>query len=140
MPAKFITVDSIDALNALFEESHRRTVVLFKHSNTCGISADIIDQVGNVDADVNVIVVQQHRDISDEVAARTGYRHHSPQAFVIRDGKAVYHATHTALRPMASKPSLDPELAFLCSFASLREKKGAAKTRRKIGPPDRAKI
>ena len=94
MPAKFITVDSIDALNAFSKNRIAAAVVLFKHSNTCGIDADIIDQVGNVDADVNVIVVQQHRDVSNEVAARTGYRHHSPQAFVIRDGKAVYHATH----------------------------------------------
>ena len=94
MSANFITVNSLEALDALFEESHRNAIVLFKHSNTCGISADIIEQVGDVDGNVNVIVVQQRRDISNAVAERTGYRHQSPQAFVIKDGKAVYHATH----------------------------------------------
>lgn len=94
MPATFVTVDSIEALDALFEESHNGPIVLFKHSNTCGISADIIEQVGDVDADVNVIVVQLHRSISNAVEERTGHRHQSPQAFVIKDGKAVYHATH----------------------------------------------
>ncbi len=94
MSANFVSVDSLEALDALFNDSHHSPVVLFKHSNTCGISADIIEQVGDVDADVNVIVVQEHRPISNAVAERTGYRHQSPQAFVIKDGKAVYHATH----------------------------------------------
>ncbi len=94
MTANFVTVESLEVLDALFEESHRRPVVLFKHSNTCGISADIIEQVGDVDADVNVIVVQLHRSISNAVEERTGHRHQSPQVFVIKDGKAVYHATH----------------------------------------------
>ena len=94
MPATFVTVDSIETLDALFEESHHGPIVLFKHSNTCGISADIIEQVGDVDADVNVIVVQLHRSISNAVEERTGHRHQSPQAFVIKDGKPVYHATH----------------------------------------------
>ena len=94
MPANFVNVNSIEALDALFEKSHVNPVVLFKHSNTCGISADIIEQVGDVEADVNVIVVQEHRPISNAVAERTGYRHQSPQAFVIKDGKTVYHATH----------------------------------------------
>ena len=94
MPANFVNVNSIEALDALFEKSHVNPVVLFKHSNTCGISAEIIEQVGDVEADVNVIVVQEHRPISNAVAERTGYRHQSPQAFVIKDGKTVYHATH----------------------------------------------
>lgn len=94
MTANFVTVESLEVLDALFEESHRRPVVLFKHSNSCGISAHIFEQVGEVDARVNVIVIQENRQISNAIAERTGHRHQSPQAFVIRDGKAVYHATH----------------------------------------------
>ncbi len=94
MAANFVSVDSLEALDALFEESHLTPVVLFKHSNTCGISADLIEQVGAVNANINVIVVQQHRPISNAIAERTGYRHQSPQAFVIKNGKAIYHATH----------------------------------------------
>ncbi|MCC7308714.1 MAG: DUF2847 family protein, partial [Acidobacteria bacterium] len=37
--------------------------------------------------------------ISNAVEARTGHRHQSPQAFVIRDGKAVYHASHYGIDP-----------------------------------------
>ncbi len=94
MAANFVKVDSLEALDALFEKSNNYPVVLFKHSNTCGISAHVFEQISGVDVDVNVIVVQEHRSISNAIAERTGYRHQSPQAFVIKDGKAVYHATH----------------------------------------------
>ncbi len=94
MPADFVTVDSFEALDALFQESHHSPVVLFKHSNSCGISSHVLEQVGEVDAKVNVVVIQSYRPISDAIAERTGHRHQSPQAFVLKDGKAVYHATH----------------------------------------------
>ena len=34
------------------------------------------------------------RDISNEVAEKTGVRHESPQAIIIKDSKVVYHASH----------------------------------------------
>ena len=94
MPANFIKVDSIDRLDRLFEESFDRPIVLLKHSSTCGISAGVYREVGFVAADVNVIVIQTHRDLSNAIAARTGVRHESPQAFVLRHGKPVYYASH----------------------------------------------
>ncbi len=50
--------------------------------------------IDETDAVVNVLVIQEHRDLSADVATRTGHRHQSPQAFVLRDGKPIYHATH----------------------------------------------
>ena len=99
MPANFNTLDSIDSLDSLFESSYFRPVVIFKHSNTCGISAHLMEEVSVVDADINVVVVQTSRDVSNAIETRTGHRHQSPQAFVIRDGKAVYHATHYGIDP-----------------------------------------
>ena len=94
MAANFIDVVSIDDLNEIFAASANEPVVLFKHSSTCGISADLYDQMQRVDGDIYLIVVQDARDVSDAIADRTGIRHQSPQAFVIRDGKAVYHGSH----------------------------------------------
>src|SRR5687768_3085152 len=94
MPANFINVESIDSLDRLFMESFERPVVLLKHSATCGISSGVYREIGVVESDVNVIVIQVHRDISNAIAHRTGVRHESPQAIVLRDGKPVYHASH----------------------------------------------
>ncbi|MDM7923809.1 MAG: bacillithiol system redox-active protein YtxJ [Pyrinomonadaceae bacterium] len=97
--ANFLKVDTLEELDELFERSHEQPVVVFKHSNSCGISSHLFEEIGSVDADVNVVVVQEARHVSDAIAERTGFRHHSPQAFVIRQGKAVYQASHYAIDP-----------------------------------------
>ena len=94
MPANFVSVDSLDTLERLFSDSFDRPVVLLKHSMTCGISAGVYREVSLFGGDVNVVVVQTHRDLSSSIASRTGIRHESPQAIVLVDGKAVYHASH----------------------------------------------
>lgn len=94
MAANFVELDTIERLESLFEESHRRPVVLFKHSSTCGISAGVYRYVAEVEAEINLVVVQQARNISAAIAERTGIRHESPQAIVLRNGEAVYHASH----------------------------------------------
>jgi bacillithiol system protein YtxJ len=94
MPANFINVDSIDSLDRLFQQSFERPIVLLKHSTTCGISSGVYREVGLVASDVNVVVIQTHRDVSNEISQRTGLRHESPQAIILKDGKPVYHASH----------------------------------------------
>lgn len=92
--ANFIELNSIEKLEQLFEESNAKPVVLFKHSVTCPISAGVYHEVSGVQADVNLVVVQTARHISNEIAAKTGIRHESPQAIVLKNGRAVYHASH----------------------------------------------
>ena len=94
MSANFINVDSLEGLERLVADSHSRPVILFKHSLTCGISSGVYREVSQVAADVNIVVIQTHRDVSNAVATLTGIRHESPQAIVLRDGKPVYHASH----------------------------------------------
>lgn len=120
MPANFIKVESLGDLNELFERSSERPVVLFKHSNSCGISSHVLEMASDVEADINVVVIQEHRDISDEIAERTGHRHQSPQVFVIKDGKPVYHATHYGIDPKEIERMLKSDewrtVAMLVSF------------------------
>lgn len=108
MPANFITIDSLDSLDALFARSYHGPVAIFKHSNRCGISSHLLEEISSVETDINLVIVQANREISSAVETRTGYRHQSPQAFVIRDGKAVYHATHYGIDPAAIDAQLRP--------------------------------
>lgn len=100
-------VRSPEVLDALFENSHSAPVVLFKHSSSCGISAHLLEEMSAVAGEVNVIVVQDNRDLSNAVEARTGFRHQSPQAFVLKNGKAVYHASHYGIDPAAINAHLE---------------------------------
>jgi bacillithiol system protein YtxJ len=94
-------VDSVEKLDEIFERSFREPVVLFKHSNRCGISSHVLEMVSEIDGELNVVVIQEDRDLSNDVTVRTGYAHQSPQAFILVDGKPVYHATHYGIDPAA---------------------------------------
>lgn len=94
MSANFVKLESLEALDRLFERSHNEPVVIFKHSTTCGISAGVHRVVSDVAGDINIVIVQNHREISNKIADMTGIRHESPQAIILWAGKTVYHASH----------------------------------------------
>lgn len=99
MPANFREIVSEAELDDVFAQSKTKPVALLKHSNSCGISANVMYDLRDIEAEINVVVVQTHRDLSNQIADRLGYRHQSPQAFVIRNGEVLYHATHYGIDP-----------------------------------------
>jgi bacillithiol system protein YtxJ len=107
--ANFLPIKTKETLESLFKASAEKPVVIFKHSSTCGISSHVMEMVDEVGRDVHFVVVQDDRDISNEIADRTGRVHQSPQIFVIRDGKPIYHASHYGIDPEAIKKALDDE-------------------------------
>ena len=100
MPSKFIIIDTTQKLDALIAESDVRPVFLFKHSDTCGISADVLEQLETVNGDVHIVTVQTERALSNSIAEKLGIRHASPQAFVLKNGVPTYHATHYGIDPV----------------------------------------
>ena len=94
MSANFIKLDSPEKLENLFRESHEKPVVLFKHSTTCPISVGVYEEVSRVSADINLVVIQSARHISSAIAEKTGIRHESPQAIILKDGEPIYYASH----------------------------------------------
>jgi monothiol bacilliredoxin len=91
---KFLKITHKEGLEELINNSNSRPVVIFKHSNSCPISAVAYREMEDMDGDVSLIEVQSARDVSLEIASRTGVRHESPQVIVLRDGKAVWNASH----------------------------------------------
>ena len=90
----------LDELDRLIAASENRPLLLFKHSYTCGVSAEALDELlAHLNAqpgDVHyaMVTVQTHRDISNAVAQKLGVRHETPQALLVRDGKVVWSASH----------------------------------------------
>ena len=84
-------------------------MLLFKHRTTCGISHEALDELhahieqGTPMAAYRVIMVQSHRHIPDEAAARLGIRHETPQAILLRGGKPVWRASTSASRQTRSR-------------------------------------
>ena len=74
--------------------------MIFKHSPTCGISAQAFESISEwlagpaPNIDLVVVPVQASRAVSTVLAQRFAIRHESPQAMVIVDGRVVWHGSH----------------------------------------------
>jgi bacillithiol system protein YtxJ len=106
MHPRLTAVQRIEELDHLLTESGTRPILLFKHSYSCGISAEALDElVGHLDAAGGtpkqpdgplyaMVTVQTHREVSNAVASKLGVRHETPQALLVRDGQVVWAASH----------------------------------------------
>jgi bacillithiol system protein YtxJ len=85
-------------LNQAIAASHERPIVFFKHSTTCGISAEAYEQmVDAVDPETSawyLIEVRTDRPVSSAIARRFGVRHESPQVLVVGGERVRWHASH----------------------------------------------
>jgi len=100
---ELMPLSDLAALEAAIAESTERPVLLFKHSRTCGISCEAFDELREHLSSAlrpvayKLITVQSHRRISDEVTARLGIRHETPQAILVKDGRPVWSASHFSI-------------------------------------------
>jgi bacillithiol system protein YtxJ len=88
----------MDSLDRFLVQSNGSPAVLFKHSNSCGISAGAYEEMAQFDGQVGLVTVQTARDVSNEIEARTGVEHETPQVFIIREGKVVWTASHGRIK------------------------------------------
>jgi bacillithiol system protein YtxJ len=73
--------------------------LLFKHSPRCGLSVAALHEMRQFAGDpravpVYVVDVLSGCEVSRRLAERLGVPHASPQAILIRGGRAVWHASH----------------------------------------------
>jgi bacillithiol system protein YtxJ len=100
MHPQLTAVHELAELERLIAASGERPVLLFKHSYTCGISAEALDELiahlNEQPADVHyaMVTVQTHREVSNAVSQRLGVRHETPQALLVREGRVVWSASH----------------------------------------------
>ena len=120
MHPSLTNVQRIDELDELIAESEKQPLLLFKHSRSCGISAEALDELiehlnsaspSSTTSDqpprYAVITVQTHRDVSNAVAARLGVRHETPQAIIVRGGRAVWSASHFRVNAASIEQALN---------------------------------
>ncbi len=99
-------MSSYEQLEEVLKTSHSKIQLLFKHSNTCPISASAFRALqqhlasdGLQEVDYWLIVVQEARSISDEIASRLKVKHESPQAILVKAGEAIWDASHFEITP-----------------------------------------
>ena len=101
MGKSFFKIDNRETLDKLITDSKTQPIVIFKHSNACGISSAAYREMEKFEGQVNLLEVQSARDVSHELADLTGIRHETPQVIVLKDGKAVWNASHFDVKASA---------------------------------------
>jgi bacillithiol system protein YtxJ len=101
MIKRFAPIADTKDLEDLLARSHDEPVIVFKHSATCPISAAAYAEMSRVSNDVSMVIVQRARELSREIEARTGVQHESPQAIILRNGQAVWNASHWSIKASA---------------------------------------
>ena len=94
MNPPFIEIGSVAALDEFLARANGSAAVLFKHSNTCGVSARAYAEMSKLREPVGLITVQKARAVSDEIEKRWNVDHESPQVLIIRDDKVIWDASH----------------------------------------------
>src|SRR5690606_19548067 len=93
----------IEQLEEIVVQSYEKTIVIFKHSTRCSISRFALN---NFERDYNYpkesisayyLDLISFRDVSNEIARKFEIEHQSPQIVVIKNGKAIYSASHQSI-------------------------------------------
>ena len=102
LPWIFLT--SENQLEEITKKSFEKTQVIFKHSTRCSISSISMNkfvrnyEVPVEDADLYYLDLLNYRSVSDEVGYQFQVMHQSPQVLVIKNGEAIYDASHYAIQ------------------------------------------
>ncbi len=98
------TLTRKEQLDEIEKESEKQPVVIFKHSTRCGISRMVLNNFERnydlpKDKEVKLYFLDliANRDVSNEVAARLGVRHESPQMIILKDRNVVHHSSHQSI-------------------------------------------
>ena len=101
-----MTITNVESFEELVSRSHNAPVVVFKHSTACPISAAAYQEMSRFEGDVALIEVQRARNLSKEIERKTGVAHESPQVLVLRNGKAVWDASHWKVKADAVREAV----------------------------------
>jgi len=102
----FIEIADLDSLDRFLAEANGSPAVIFKHSDSCGISARARAQMSRLEFPVGLVIVQTAHDVSVEIAARTGVEHETPQVFILRGREVLWTASHGRISAEAVEAAL----------------------------------
>lgn len=99
---EWFPLNEMDQLNEIVAESDENPVVIFKHSTRCIISRTVLknfEKAFDLEDKVKPYFLDllEFRPISNEIASLFNVTHQSPQLIVVKNGKAIYNASHDSI-------------------------------------------
>ena len=97
---KILTTE--EQLSEVFEQSHAKPQVIFKHSTRCSVSSVIKTRLEKssvpADIDFHYLDLIAHRCLSNKIAKELDVHHESPQVLLIQNGKCIFDESHLVIR------------------------------------------
>ena len=99
-------LESADQLEVIASASFATPQLIFKHSTRCSISRFVLADFrahftfSENEFGAHYLDLLNYRDISNAIAERFEVQHQSPQLIIIKDGKAVDHASHERINEL----------------------------------------
>ncbi|HXV65419.1 MAG TPA: bacillithiol system redox-active protein YtxJ [Vicinamibacteria bacterium] len=103
---RLMRIGDVDALLSM------PLAIVYKHSPLCGLSERARHEAerflsNHPGQEIHEVDVIEDRQVSDYIETRTGIRHESPQIIVLRDGKAVWCASHSRVTAEAIASNIE---------------------------------
>jgi len=102
----FVELPDIESLDRFLAQSNGSPALVFKHSNSCGVSARAHAEMAKLELPVGLVVVQQARTVSNEIEVQTGISHETPQVFIMHNRQVLWSASHGQIKADAIKAVL----------------------------------
>lgn len=98
----WINLTQIEKIDEIINQSNEKPALIFKHSTRCHISKMVLKQFENeynLDDKMECYFLDllEFRPISNAIAERFNIEHQSPQIILIKNGKAIYNASHESI-------------------------------------------
>jgi bacillithiol system protein YtxJ len=102
----FTEITDIESLTQFLASSNGTPAIVFKHSNTCGISSRAYAEMSRLGRPLGLVIVQHARAVSADIEQRTGVAHETPQLLIFRNGEVVWTASHGQIKAAAVEAAL----------------------------------
>jgi bacillithiol system protein YtxJ len=102
MASNWNTIKSAQDISDAVMQSNSVDVLIYKHSNRCGICWAAKSRLETIDTEklpIYIVDVVADRALSNMIADRFDVIHESPQAILLRTGEAVVVKSHSSIRP-----------------------------------------
>jgi bacillithiol system protein YtxJ len=106
-------ITTLEEFDNLLTDSERGPILIFKHSTRCPVSAAAHSRMqawervlGETAPPVYLVRVIEARALSNEIAAHLSVPHQSPQVILVRDGYALWNASHGGIGGLALDAAL----------------------------------
>ncbi|SEB55859.1 bacillithiol system redox-active protein YtxJ [Paenibacillus sp. GP183] len=112
--AKWKELTSLEEWQQILDDSTAKPAVVLKHSTTCPVSANALEEFDSYlagspseDVDYYLVKVIESRPVSNQIAEDLGIQHASPQILYFKDKEPVWNTSHWSVTAKHMSAVLD---------------------------------